>query len=204
MTTSDQAAAAGAPARPPQPPGRLSAIFCRVVAGDRRAIDELVVELTPMLWRVARSTGLDPASCEDVVQQSWLTLLGHLHRIRTAEAVAAWLVTVTRREAVRVFTAQGRTRPVEEQMLAGVPDGDPSVEDAMVTGERRRVLWRAIGRLPRRCVQLLQVVAFSDRPDYAAIAGALGMPMGSIGPTRGRCLAKLRELLAAEPEWSWR
>jgi len=60
------------------------------------------------------------------------------------------------------------------------------------------VLWAAIGRLSARCQELLRIIAFSPRPDYTAVAAALGMPVGSIGPTRGRCLAKLRAQLAAE------
>jgi RNA polymerase sigma factor (sigma-70 family) len=183
---------------------RLSAICRDAVDGDRHAFEQLVTELTPLLWRVARSTGLDAAACEDVVQQTWLKLLGHLQRIRTAEAVSAWLVTVTRREAVRAYTAYSRTRPAEEATLERVPDGDPLAEELIVQDERRRVLWRVVRQLPERCIQLLQVIAFSDRPDYAATSAALGMPIGSIGPTRGRCLAKLRELLAAQPDWSWR
>jgi RNA polymerase sigma factor (sigma-70 family) len=183
---------------------RLSAIFKGVLAGDRGDFDRLVVELTPMLWRVARSTGLDGASCEDVVQQTWLTLLGHRQQIHTPDAMIGWLVTVTRREAVRVRSAQSRTRPAVDDLLEPVADGGPSMEDLLVADERRRVLWSVIRKLPQRCIQLLQVIAFSDRPDYARTAAALGMPKGSIGPTRGRCLAKLRELLAQQPDWSAR
>jgi RNA polymerase sigma factor (sigma-70 family) len=182
---------------------RLAVVFREAVAGRREALDELVPELTPMLWRVARSTGLDAAGCEDVVQQTWLSLLGNLRQIRTADALAGWLVVVTRREAIRMHTARLRTRQTAEHVLEQVPDGRPTVEDRIADDERGRVLWRIIGMLPARCVQLLQVVAFSERPDYAGIAAALGMPKGSIGPTRGRCLAKLRQLLASDPGWSW-
>ena len=65
-------------------------------------------------------------------------------------------------------------------------------------------LWRHIAALPERCRALLRVIAFADRPDYAELALALGMPQGSIGPTRGRCLAKLRVALAADPSWETR
>ncbi|WP_433303670.1 RNA polymerase sigma factor [Actinoplanes sp. CA-030573] len=186
----------------PQKAERNSRLFRDVLAGDRDALDELIVQCTPMLWRVARSTGLDAASCADVVQQTWLTLLGHLDRVRAPEALIAWLVTVTRREAVHLATAQSRTRPAATETFEPLTDDSPPVEHALLADERQRVLWRAVNQLPPRCVQLIQVIAFHDRADYAAIAAALGMPKGSIGPTRGRCLAKLRALLSGQPDWS--
>ncbi|SNT53777.1 RNA polymerase sigma factor, sigma-70 family [Asanoa hainanensis] len=204
MTTSDHASVSGPVARAPGRRERLSSVVRGFLAGNQDDLDALVTELTPLLWRVARSTGLDAASCEDVVQQSWLTLLNHRDQIRTPDALVGWLATVTRREAVRVFTAQGRVRPAPDDLWEPVPDSGPAIEDMLVSDERRRALWRVVRRLPHRCVQLLQVIAFSERPDYAGIAAALGMPKGSIGPTRGRCLAKLREMLLAESDWSWR
>jgi DNA-directed RNA polymerase specialized sigma24 family protein len=74
-------------------------------------------------------------------------------------------------------------------------DTQPLPEDRVLLAERQRAVWQAVQRLPQRCQELLRVVAFSHRPDYDAVATALGMPRGSIGPTRGRCLAKLRTLL---------
>jgi len=72
----------------------------------------------------------------------------------------------------------------------------------MLASATQQVLWRNVAKLPERCQQLLRVVAFAERPDYGALSVALGMPVGSIGPTRGRCLAKLRTMLSADPEWS--
>jgi DNA-directed RNA polymerase specialized sigma24 family protein len=71
-------------------------------------------------------------------------------------------------------------------------------EEQVILNDQRKALWVAIGQLPRRCQELLRIIAFAPRADYAAVADALGMPVGSIGPTRGRCLAKLRALLLAE------
>ncbi len=81
-------------------------------------------------------------------------------------------------------------------------DPDPGPGERLLDDERDRVLWRHVQRLPGRCRELLRIVAQVSRPDYAAVAEAMGMPVGSIGPTRGRCLAKLRELLRADPGWS--
>jgi len=79
-----------------------------------------------------------------------------------------------------------------------------AAEERLANDERGQVLWAAVERLPRRCRDLLRVVAFVDRPDYErGSPSRWGMPRGSIGPTRGRCLAKLREVLAAQQRWSW-
>ena len=83
-------------------------------------------------------------------------------------------------------------------------DVRPAVDDPeaeAILSDRQRRLWRHIRALPERCQALLRVIAFASQPDYAAIATALGMPIGSIGPTRGRCLTKLRTALAGDPGW---
>lgn len=184
-------------------PGRLAAQLALARDGDREALTAIVTDLTPLLWHVARTTGLDPGGCEDVVQTTWLHLLRDLADIRDPQALTAWLVTVTRREAIRAVTASRREQPVDGTDLdrpdAGAVDG----AEAVVRDERRTALWRAMEELPPRCRDLLRLVAFVHRPDYDAVAGALGMPRGSIGPTRGRCLAKLRDTLSARPDWSW-
>jgi RNA polymerase sigma factor (sigma-70 family) len=113
------------------------------------------------------------------------------------------LATVARREAHRVRTAGTREQPVTVDSLAGLPDGAVQIEEALLDDERQTTLWRAIDQLPQRCRALLRAIAQVDRPDYESIATALGMPRGSIGPTRGRCLAKLRTLLLSSPDWSW-
>ncbi|MEK8103882.1 sigma-70 family RNA polymerase sigma factor [Micromonospora sp. M12] len=87
-------------------------------------------------------------------------------------------------------------------MLESSPDPDPGPADLLLSEERDRALWQHVARLPERCRALLRIVAHVDRPDYTVVAEALGMPRGSIGPTRGRCLAKLREMLAADSTWS--
>jgi DNA-directed RNA polymerase specialized sigma24 family protein len=86
-------------------------------------------------------------------------------------------------------------------VLEPLPDTGPDVDDTVADDERRTLLWRAIRRLSPRCQQLMQVIAFAERPDYAAISAAMSMPKGSIGPTRGRCLARLRAILQTEPGW---
>jgi RNA polymerase sigma factor (sigma-70 family) len=182
-------------------PERLGELLTAARGGDRSALDELVADLTPTLWQVARSQGLDRAAAEDVVQTAWLTLLRHLHDLRAPEALLGWLVTVTRREAWRSLKASHRVRPQDSEEFDR-PDPDPAPPDVVELAEQREVLWEAVGRLSRRCQHLLRVVAFVPRPDYAQISAALEMPKGSIGPTRGRCLAQLRAELAKDARWA--
>jgi RNA polymerase sigma factor (sigma-70 family) len=171
-------------------------------AGQRLALHRLVEELTPMVWNVARAQGLDRATSEDVVQTAWLALLQHLHEIRTPGALLGWLATVTKREAWRVQGVAARARPASDDGVLDPVDPAPLPADLVATRERGQLLWDAVNRLPGRCPELLRALAFTPRPDYAAVSEALGMPHGSIGPTRGRCLAKLRGELAADPRWS--
>ena len=167
--------------------------------GDEDALGQIVTELSPLLWQVARSAGLGPGDSEDVLQTVWLRLVAHLEEIHSATALTAWLVTTTKREAWRVRAAGRRQVPADQESFAELPDEGPGSEEQVIVHDQQRALWAAIGRLSARCQELLRIVAFAPRPDYAAVAAALGMPVGSIGPTRGRCLAKLRALLAESP-----
>jgi RNA polymerase sigma factor (sigma-70 family) len=169
-------------------------------AGRTEALAELVPELSPMLWQVARSAGLNAADAEDVVQQAWLRLVSHLDQLSEPGSVASWLVTTTRREAWRRRSAGRRQFPAEQDWLDDQPDKDPDAAELAVMDEERRELWAALAQLSPRCQQLLRIVAFVPRPDYDAVAAGLGIPRGSVGPTRGRCLAKLRALLIASEE----
>jgi RNA polymerase sigma factor (sigma-70 family) len=182
--------------------GRLAACLVRARDGDTAAVGEIVRELNPLLWHVARGEGLTAEESGDVVQTSWLELLRRLHEIRSPQALTSWLVTATRREAWRVRKLAGRQASGGAAQLESVADPGPGPGERLLTDERDRVLWRHVQRLPERCRELLRIVAQVSRPDYGAVAEAMGMPVGSIGPTRGRCLAKLRELLQADPGWS--
>jgi len=170
--------------------------------GSEDALGQIVNELSPLLWQVARAAGLSSGDAEDVLQTVWLRLLSHLDSIRSPAALTAWLVVTTKREAWRVRAAGRRQLPTDLDWLAALPDPAPGSEDRVVIDDQRRALWTAIGRLDRRCQELLRIIAFVPRPDYAAVAARLGMRPGSVGPTRGRCLAKLRAVLASGPEGS--
>jgi RNA polymerase sigma factor (sigma-70 family) len=173
---------------------RISRLVSEAREGHDHALVEIVAEFSPLLWQVARAAGLSAEGAEDVLQTVWLRLLAHIDRIHAPAALTSWLVTTTRREAWRVRGAERRQVPSDHEWFATIPDPGPGAEALTVTGDQWRELWAALGKLSPRCQELLRIVAFVPRPDYDVVATALGMPRGSIGPTRGRCLAKLRAL----------
>ena len=181
--------------------GRLAQLLVSARSGDREAIAEMVRALTPLLWNVARAEGLDRDAAEDAVQSAWLVLLRGRDEIRSPQAMTGWLMTVTRRTARELRSQQNRQRPLDPESLPELPSLDPTMDDQAVDHERCQRLWWNVHRLPPRCRKLLRIVAFVDRPDYREVSQALAMPRGSIGPTRGRCLSKLRQLLATDPVW---
>jgi RNA polymerase sigma factor (sigma-70 family) len=181
---------------------RLGEYVERAREGDKAALHELVRELNPLLWHVARSQGLGVEDAADVVQTTWLELLRRLDQIRSPQALTAYLVTATRREAWHVRSRSRRQVTDGMAALESAVDPGPEPYERLASSERDEVLWRAFQQLPERCRNLLRVLAQVDRPDYSVVSEAMGMPRGSIGPTRGRCLAKLRELLLADPAWS--
>ena len=174
--------------------GRASGGFSRWVAGDPAGLDELVAAMTPVLWHVVRSYRLPESAAEDVVQTTWLALVNRRATILDPVAVGGWLTTTARREAWRTSGASTPT-PLEDDDLELALPRQHSVEDAVVQHDEGDRLWAAVDGLPERCRRLLRIVAFENRPDYRELATELGMPVGSIGPTRGRCLAKLRVAL---------
>ena len=171
--------------------------------GNSSGMSVLVDEVTPLLWSVARQQGLTRQAAEDVVQNTWLKLVEHAVEIADPQSVLKWLITTTKRDS---WGSSARGHREEPSSYADVRDEEsderaPSPEDTVLGDVDDRLVWQHFASLPERCQSLLRVIAFAERPDYASVAQALGMPVGSIGPTRGRCLAKLRQALVADPRW---
>ena len=183
---------------------RAGRIFAEYRDGDQAKMGDLVRILTPILWHTARSSRLDAATAEDVLQTIWLALVRKSDTITEPLAVLQWLVVSTKREAWRAAKDQVRYKTENLESTPVAANDTSSIEDTVLRDETDGRLWRHIAALPERCQTLLRVIAFADRPDYAELARALGMPQGSIGPTRGRCLAKLRIALAQDPNWEHR
>lgn len=165
-------------------------------AGDGAAWNELVIQLSGLPWAVARAHRLPQATAEDVVQTTWLRLLENLDRIRDADRLPGWLATTARRESLRVLRVAGRTTLLGDMNGQELPDDrQPPVDERLLLAERDTQLWHAFAQLPPTCQALLRLLLADPAPSYIDVAAALGRPVGAIGPTRGRCLHRLREVL---------
>lgn len=160
-------------------------------AGDHEAWAALVDRYTGLLWSVARSYRLSDADAADVVQTTWLRLVEHLGRVDDPDRLPGWLATTVRRECLRLVRLAGRE---VIGPMADVADDNPGLDAAMIKDERDAALWTAFAQLDGLCRQLLRVLMADPPPAYAEVSEALDIPVGSIGPTRSRCLAKLRRM----------
>jgi RNA polymerase sigma factor (sigma-70 family) len=166
--------------------------------GDQRAWDSLVTRYSGLIWATVRSFRLGDADAADVFQATWFRLVEKLNQIRDGAGLGAWLATTARNEAIDVIRRRGREAPVQyEDQLAGVRSTSGLPEEAVLRDEEGRLLWQAVHKLPERCARLLRAMGADPIPSYAELAAALGMPVGSIGPTRARCLETLRGLLTS-------
>lgn len=155
----------------------------------------LVELMTPVLWHVVRAYRLPPDVAEDVVQTTWLALVRRRDAIEDPLAIGGWLTTTARREAWRSSKATGHDIPADDADIAIRLPRQRSAESVAVESDENDRLWQAVDQLSERCRRLLRIVAFENRPDYQQVAQTLDMPVGSIGPTRGRCLGKLKAAL---------
>jgi RNA polymerase sigma factor (sigma-70 family) len=177
-----------------------AAALALAAGGDQHAWDSIVAAYGEMVWAIARSYRLSSADAADVVQASWLKLVEHVGEIRDGDRLGAWLATTTRREALALLRRSKRDIPVEDAGLAEADDRDiDGPEQAVMRNDEDRMLWRAFGRLNGPCQRLLRVLMLDPAPPYVEVAAVLGMPIGSIGPTRARCLSTLRGFLRDTP-----
>ena len=194
-----EARIAGHLACPPVAPSERQADDALVEAarhGDQAAWDALVTYHGGRVWAVARAHRLSNADAEDVFQVTFLRLLTHIDTIRDPSKVGAWLATTARHECLRVARRSGRMVPSGDDQVLDVADPLlPPIESRLVENERQAALHAAVGRLPELCQRLLRVLMADPEPSYEEVGRALDMPVGSIGPTRGRCLKRLRREL---------
>lgn len=180
-----------------------TALVARCRRGDAAAWDALVQRFAALVHAVAVRHGLPPMEVDDVGQEVFLALARHLERIENPEALPAWLLITTRRLSWRavqkrrqeVNLASDDNPDTTEQMRDSALQM-PGMETLLVGWQRQEALEKGLSRLDAKCRTLLWLL-FLDReePSYEEICGQLGMPIGSIGPTRTRCLGKLRSIL---------
>jgi RNA polymerase sigma factor (sigma-70 family) len=168
-------------------------------AGSQHAWNQLVDRFSPLLWHVARGLHLNAADAADVVQTTWLRLVENLDRIRESGAVSGWLVTTCQREALRTVRAGLRCSPRDPTDPAALPEHrmdrpqPPDPLQVVLAEEAAEIVRAALDELPTRQRRLLAVLSDTSGPGrYHHASKALGIPVGSIGPTRDRALRKLR------------
>jgi RNA polymerase sigma factor (sigma-70 family) len=181
----------------------VGALVSAAAAGDRGAWQSIVERFGGLVWSVARAHRLSHADSQEVFQTTWLRLTEHIGRIAEPSRVGGWLATTARHESLRLLRTGARVSAIDDLDALpawGVDDSPESAviaaEDADARAARLRRVWAAFERLPERCTELLRVLIATPPPTYADVSAALGMPVGSIGPTRARCLQRLRALLA--------
>ncbi|HET6625227.1 MAG TPA: sigma-70 family RNA polymerase sigma factor [Nocardioidaceae bacterium] len=176
---------------------RVAELVAQAAAGNADAWNALVDAYGGLVWSIARSEVSSASDAADVSQTTWLRLFEHIGRLKDPTRAGAWLATTARREARRVAGRARRTLPTEDTSL---PEprwyGDGDVDEELLSRERAEDLHDALEQLPEPNQKLMRLLMQEPPMSYAAIAEALRMPIGSIGPTRARCLRKLEALLA--------
>jgi RNA polymerase sigma factor (sigma-70 family) len=169
-------------------------LVTRARKGDQRAWDALVERYAPLIWSICRRHQLSDADAEDVGQSVWLQLVSHLDAVRDPAALPGWLATTTRRQCYRVVCAARGPHTSGQQLDAeNIPDEQASpAEQELLAAERQAALLEAFTCLGPSCQQLMAMLLEDPPVPYAEISVILGIPVSSIGPTRGRCLEKLR------------
>ncbi|WNV89387.1 sigma-70 family RNA polymerase sigma factor [Umezawaea sp. Da 62-37] len=163
--------------------------------GDQRAWNEIVVRYTPLVLSVIYQHRLRPADAADVNQTLWLRLVEQIGKLRDPEALPGWIATTTRNECLRMLKLQQRTQPFDPQATDEQPVAvdQADVEAELLAAERRQALRDGFSMLSDQCRELLAKLMADPPPSYADVSEQLDMPIGSIGPTRIRCLNKLRK-----------
>jgi RNA polymerase sigma factor (sigma-70 family) len=168
----------------------------RAAEGDRRAWEGLVDQYARLIWAMTRDFKLMESDAADVAQATWLRLLEHIDQIEHPAHLGSWLATTARRECLRSLAARKRVVLVQDDVvLTDVVAVGPEIDEHLLADERARAVRQAVSCLPRRWQRLLELLMADPPVSYAEISDELGLPVGSIGPTRGRCLARLRALL---------
>ena len=177
----------------------------RAAEGDRGAWERLVDKYARLIWAITRDFKLSESDAADVAQATWLRLLEHIDRIEYPERVGSWLAATARNECLRSLAARKRVVLAHDEVtFDGVAASEPDVDAGLLAAERAEVVREALTQLPHRWQQMLELLMADPPASYAEISDQLGLPVGSIGPTRRRCLARLQVLLhptVSDTQW---
>lgn len=180
----------------------VGTLFVRARDGDRAAAEAMIRELSGLVVATVRRCGVPTHSVEDVASSVWLRLFEKQHTIREPDAVPGWLQTTARNQAMQWHRARGREAPISAEGTADsgmIESGYDDFDDDEEMSTRRRRLREVWARVDQRCRRLLGLKTQMPPLTNAQVADALGMPIGSVGPTHLRCLEKLRTLLGEAP-----
>lgn len=166
----------------------------RASLGDQEAWNDLVDRFDRLVWSVIRGFRLDDATSRDVSQTVWLRLVENLDKIRSPDAVGSWLATTARHESIRVSKARRRMVPVEFE-YDFEDTASPSPAERLIDSDEQFEALEAFGQLSDACQELIRLLIADPPLDYETISRITGRPIGAIGPTRGRCLERLRRLM---------
>jgi RNA polymerase sigma factor (sigma-70 family) len=169
-----------------------SELVSAAAAGDARAWDRLCRRYGRLVDSMARRHRLNEADAGEAAQTTWMRAVENIHGLKAPERVGAWLATIARRECLRILRGAARQLPTDDVLARHADDSAP-VDAELLARERRSVVRRALATLPPRQRTLLRLLYREPAPSYEAIGSALGMPIGSIGPMRGRALDRMRE-----------
>ena len=167
-------------------------------AGDRGAWERLVDQYSRLIWSITGDFRLVESDAADVAQITWLRLLEHIDRIEHPDRIGSWLAATARNECLRNLAARKRVvLSPDDVELSYALANEPEIDARLLADERAQVVREALSHLPRRWQRLLEMLMADPPASYAEISDQLDLPIGSIGPTRGRCLARLRVILQA-------
>ena len=176
----------------------LAELVERAADGDHGAWEQLVAQHATLIWALTRRFRLADSDARDVAQATWLRLLENIGRIERPDRIGSWLATTARRECLRKIAAGKRAVLVDDDgAFDTVAACLPGADELVLAVERAQELRSALARLPWRWRRMIELLMADPPTPYAAIAVELGLPIGSIGPTRSRCLNRLRHLLEA-------
>ena len=168
------------------------ALVTRAAGDDQQAWDELIERYAPLVWAICTRYRLSNHDIEDVGQSVWLLLVEQLGKLREPAALPGWLATTTKRECLRVVTATRKSRQLGSTVDNAPVADERAIDEEILIAERNAALRTAFAELPPHGQHLLAML-FRDPPcSYSEISATLGIPIGSIGPQRARCLDRLR------------